>query len=199
MATKNVHVVPFRRKREGKTNYKKRLKLLLSNKVRLLIRKSLKNILIQLIEYHEQGDKIIISISSKVLERDYGWKMNKGNVPAAYLTGLLAGLKAKQKGLKEAILDTGLQQSSVKCSRIYAALKGVIDAGLVIPCSQEMLSNEETITGKKIAQYAAQLKKSDPERYKRQFSGYHKKNIDPEKIIDLFEDTKKKILSNFKS
>jgi len=198
MATKNVHVVPFRRKREGKTNYKKRLKLLLSNKVRLLVRKSLKNILIQLIEYHDGGDKIIMSISSKILERDYGWKISKGNLPAAYLTGLLAGLKTKKKGFKEAILDTGLQQSSVKGSRIYAALKGVIDSGLVVPCSKEMLPSEEIITGKRISEYAVQLKKSNPEKYKKQFSAYLKKNIDPERIMGLFEDTKKKILSNFK-
>lgn len=197
MATKKIHVVPFRRKREGKTNYKKRLKLLLSHKIRLLIRKSLKNILIQLVEYYEQGDKVIMSVSSKVLERDYGWKINKSNLPAAYLTGLLTGVKAKQKGFKEAILDTGLQ-SSVKGSRIYAAVKGVIDGGLAVPCSEEMLPSEEIITGKKISDYAVQLKKSDVEKYKKQFSAYLKQDVDPEQIIRLFDDTKKKILSNFK-
>jgi large subunit ribosomal protein L18 len=37
-----TYKMPFRRRREGKTNYTKRLKLLLSRKPRLVVRKSLK-------------------------------------------------------------------------------------------------------------------------------------------------------------
>jgi len=197
MATKKIHVVPFRRKREGKTNYKKRLRLLLSHKLRLVIRKSLKNIIIQFVEYDQQGDKIILSVSSKVLERDYGWKINKGNAPSAYLTGLLAGLKAKQKGINDAVFDIGLQ-SSVKGSRIYAAVKGVIDSGITVPCSEEMLPNYDIVKGIKIAQFSEMLKKSSNEKYQRQFSHYLKQNVEPEKISTLFEDAKQKILLNFK-
>ena len=46
------HVKP-RRRREGKTDYRKRLRLLRSGKVRMVVRKSLKNTQIQLIEYKE--------------------------------------------------------------------------------------------------------------------------------------------------
>ncbi len=140
--------IPYRRKREGKTNYKKRLELLKSSKPRLVIRRTNKNIIAQLIEYHPDGDKIIIGLTSKRLEK-MGWKHDKKNIPAAYLTGLLLGKEANKKGIKEAILDIGLQTPH-KGSRIYAALKGAIDAGMNIPSSEEVFPPEERLTGQHI-------------------------------------------------
>ncbi|NOZ81572.1 MAG: 50S ribosomal protein L18 [Candidatus Micrarchaeota archaeon] len=139
--------VPHRRRREKKTDYRKRLKLLKSGKIRLVVRKSLKHMRVQFIEYAENGDRVVASAFSKELEK-MGWKWNCGNVPAAYLTGLLAGIRAAGK-IKEAILDTGLQVST-KGSRIYAALKGVLDSGIHIPHSPEILPSEDRILGKHI-------------------------------------------------
>jgi large subunit ribosomal protein L18 len=98
-------IVEYRRKREGRTNYRKRLKLLSSNKLRLVIRKSLKNITSQLVGYDINGDQVVLGASSKELEKEFNWKFNRSNIPAAYLTGLLLGVKAKKKGIKKAILD----------------------------------------------------------------------------------------------
>ena len=86
----------FRRKREGRTNYRKRLKILASNKSRLVVRKSLNNITAQVIEYHDDGDRIILSSDSKTLKK-FGWKANKGNLPSAYLVGILLGTLAKKR------------------------------------------------------------------------------------------------------
>ncbi len=140
-----MRTVQFKRKRQGKTNYKKRLKLLMSNKLRLVIRKSLNNLTAQIIEYHPEGDRIVCSTHSSELEK-YGWNLNKSNLPASYLTGLLLGKKAKEKKITEAILDIGLN-SSTKGSRIYAALKGVIDSGIGVPHSKEVLPQENRIKG----------------------------------------------------
>ncbi|MBD3249693.1 50S ribosomal protein L18 [Candidatus Woesearchaeota archaeon] len=148
---KKKETIQFKRKREKKTNYKKRLKILLAQKPRLVIRPSLKNMTAQLIEYHPKGDITIISADSKELEK-LGWKFNKGNVPSAYLTGLLIGKKAKEKSIKEAILDTGLC-SLTKGSRIYACLKGAVDAGLDIPCSEDIFPEESRIKGEHISSY----------------------------------------------
>ena len=49
MATGPRYKVPFRRRREGRTNYHLRLKLLLSRQDRVVVRKSARNIQIQLI------------------------------------------------------------------------------------------------------------------------------------------------------
>ncbi|MBS3128586.1 50S ribosomal protein L18, partial [Candidatus Woesearchaeota archaeon] len=112
--------VAFRRRREGKTDYKKR-RLLLSSRenIRLVIRTSLKHTLCQLITYEPQGDKVLITIDSKALIK-LGWPYHTGSVPAAYLTGILLGKKAKEKKITQAILDIGLHPS-IKGNRVYAA------------------------------------------------------------------------------
>ncbi len=183
--------VQFRRKREGKTNYKKRLKLLQADKPRLVIRPFLKNIIAQVVKYLPEGDKTIVSVYSQELDK-FEWKFNKGNTPAAYLTGLLLGQKAKTKGIKQVVLDIGLA-SSVKGSRIFACLKGVVDAGIEVPFSEDILPKEEHIKGSHIASYAELLKKNK-EDYSKQFSGYIKRNIDPSQISVVFEEIKNKIL-----
>lgn len=182
-----TYTVAFRRKREGKTNYRKRLKLLLSRKPRLVIRKSLNHIVMQIIEYSPAGDKVIFSAHSSQLEK-FGWKAHKGNLPSAYLTGLLLGMRAKDK-VKEAILDAGILKP-VKGSAIYAALKGVIDSGINVPHSKDVLPEETRIKGEHISNYAKSLKDK-----RQQFSCYIKQGINPETLPELFEDVKKKIMS----
>ncbi|TKJ17445.1 50S ribosomal protein L18 [Candidatus Woesearchaeota archaeon B3_Woes] len=182
--------VEFRRKREGKTDYKKRLNLLLNEKPRLIIRKSLKNMTIQLIEYNEKGDKILVSADSKELEKKFEWKAGRTNLPAAYLTGYLVGKKAAKKGIKCAILDIGLGKS-IKGGRLYASLKGVLDAGLNVPCSEDIFPSEDAVKGVHIANYAQKLIKEG--KYEKIFSSYVKKGIKAEDIPKYFEETKKKI------
>jgi large subunit ribosomal protein L18 len=142
-------IIKFKRRMERKTNYRKRLALLKSGKVRLVIRKSLSNISVQLVNFNPSGDQTVASAVSSELKK-FGWTKT-GNIPAAYLTGLLAGKKAKEKNVKEAILDLGVQ-TSTKGSRIYAALKGVIDAGIDIPHSKDILPSEDRINGKHISE-----------------------------------------------
>lgn len=146
---KKNYLTQFKRRRENKTNYKKRLGLLKSGKTRLVIRKSLCNISVQFINYKPEGDQTVVSTVSTELKK-LGWNKT-GNVPAAYLTGFLAGKKAKEKKVGEAILDLGLQ-TSTKGSRIYAALKGVLDSGINIPHSKDILPSEDRIKGKHISE-----------------------------------------------
>ena len=143
--------VPYRRKREGRTNYPKRLKLLISGVPRLVVRKSNKHITVQLVDYAENGDHVIVTAKSSELKK-FGWEHACSNIPAAYLTGLLAGKKAADKKFKKAIVDLGLQTPS-QGSRIYAAVKGAKDAGLEINCSDEALPADDRIMGKHIDAY----------------------------------------------
>lgn len=175
--------VPLRRKREGKTNYKKRLKLLISGKPRLVVRAFLNNLSAQIISYSPAGDRVVAAATARDLEK-LGWKFNKGNVPSAYLTGMLIAKKAKQAGVKEAILDIGLKNPT-KGSRIFACLNGAVDAGLNIPHSKEVFPSKERVAGKDIEKYAS--------HHKEKFSGYIKAGIDPSQISRSFEDIKKKI------
>jgi len=148
--------VQYRRKRQGKTNYKKRIKLLLANKPRLVVRKSLLSTYAQIILFEQKGDKIIAAASLQELRKKYNWQ-HGNNVAAAYLIGLLIGKKALKAGVKEAILDIGFH-ASTKGSKIYACLKGAVDAGLNVPHDKEILPNEDRLSGKHIAIYVQKSK-----------------------------------------
>jgi large subunit ribosomal protein L18 len=139
------HVKP-RRHRERKTDYRLRLKLLRSKKPRIVVRKSLKAIRVQFVEYNPQGDRILVSAISNELVKEYGWKFSASNTPAAYLTGLLAGKRAKEKGIEQGVLDIGLSHPTVG-GTVFATLKGVLDAGVECPHDAEMLPKEERLHG----------------------------------------------------
>lgn len=136
-----------RRRREGKTDYRKRLKLLRSRKVRMVVRKSIKNTQIQFVEYKESGDNILVSAKSNELVSRYNWKFSTATTPAAYLTGLLAGKRAKAKGISECVIDFG-RHPPVTGSKIFASIKGVTDAGVECTHNEEKLPNDERIVGK---------------------------------------------------
>lgn len=191
MKRKNqTYRVKYRRKREGRTNYKKRLKMLISHKPRLVIRKSLNNILASITDFSEKGDKVLISAHSKELE-NLGWKFNKGNLPSAYLTGLLLGKKALSKGIDKFVVDIGLNPS-IKGSRLYAVISGVLDSGIKLKHSEDVLPSKERISGRHIEEYAKKIK-DNKELYEKQFSYCIKNNVDPENIVNDFETVKGKI------
>ena len=133
-----------RRRFENKTDYKSRFGLLKSGKPRLVIRKSNRYIVAQLITSNMAQDKVEINVLSKDLLAN-GWPKDKigslKSLAAAYLTGFLLAKKSKSK---EAILDAGMYRS-VKKSRIYAALKGAIDGGMKIPHNVESLPTMEDL------------------------------------------------------
>ncbi len=197
MATKDKYgrrrTIPFRRKLEGKTNYIKRLALLKSGRSRLVLRKSLNTVIAQVVEYKPQGDSILISATSKELKK-FGWKGHTGNIPSAYLTGFLIGTKANKMKIKDAIVDTGLR-APIRGGRVFAAMKGALDAGMELNCGQEAFPKPDRISGKHIADYASKIK-NDAQKYQKQFSRYIKDGMKPEELPKLFEETKKKILSS---
>ena len=187
---------PFRRRAEGKTNYHKRMKLLKSKKLRAVIRASNNHIIVQIIQSKIGGDKVIVSAHSKELISKFEWNANTGNIPAAYLTGFLAGTRAKKQNVQEAILDLGIFYHR---NRVLAAFKGMLQSGIEIPYNEDFFPDniEEIITGSHIEQYANLLKSENPEKYEQVFSGYLKKNnINPQKISQMVSNTSKKIESS---
>jgi len=145
MATGPKYKVKFRREREGKTNYRKRLAMLKSNVPRMIVRISNKNVLCQMIIHGETGDKILFSGSSKELVK-LGWSSARCNLPVAYLTGYLCGKKAKKAKVEKAILDLGFTDV-IKGSRVFASLKGAVDAGVDIPHDASVFPPQERIEG----------------------------------------------------
>ena len=59
---------------------------------------------------------------------------------------LSTGIRAKEKGITEGVLDIG-RQVPARGSKVFAALKGVIDAGIYCPHSDDVLPSEDRILG----------------------------------------------------
>jgi len=196
MAKGPFYNVPYRRRREGKTNYELRKKLILSGLPRVVARKTNKHIALQLIKPTVNGDEVITSAHSSELNKKYGWLGSASNLPASYLTGLLCGHRAVAEGVNEAVLDIGLQTPS-QGSCVFAALKGLLDAGVEVPHGEEALLDETRIAGQHIAEYAKKIS-SDPDTFSRKFSVYLSRSLAPQKISDHFSSVKEKILLDFK-
>ncbi len=192
MAKKSTFLTKFRRRRENRTNYAKRIALLKSGLPRLVARKSAKNFLAQFIVSAKGNDSVESSAHSKELS-GFGWKANCGNLPSAYLTGLLAGLRAKEKKIENAVLDIGLA-GSTRGTGVFAVLKGAIDAGIKIPHEESALPKKERIEGKHIEDYAKKLK---DEEFKKQFGACAKAGFDPRQTMALFEKAKGEVLKNY--
>ncbi|WP_409199544.1 50S ribosomal protein L18 [Methanobrevibacter sp. DSM 116169] len=188
MAQGTKYKVAFRRRREGKTNYAARIKLVDHDKPRLVVRLSNSYVNVQIIMYKKDGDETIVSANSKELI-DLGWLGGLKNTSAAYLTAYLCGKKAIANDIDNAILDVGLK-SPIKGSKIFAALKGAIDAGLEIPHGESVLPSDDRITGEHIANYAESLSEDE---VKKLFSKYLEKGLQPVDLPKNFDETKNKI------
>lgn len=155
MATGPRYKVPMRRRREVRTDYHQRLRLLKSGKPRLVARKTNSHVIAQLIITGPDGDNTVASAHSSDLA-EYGWEAPTANQSAAYLTGYLAGKRALAAGLESAVLDIGLNTASPG-NKVFAVQEGVIDAGLDVPHNESVLADWSRNRGEHIAEYAEQL------------------------------------------
>lgn len=181
-----TYIVPFRRRREKATDYKKRLALVKSGVPRMVVRSSGKHVLVQLVEFGPMGDNVRISVSSGKLKK-FKWAPRR-NLPTAYLTGMYAGVLGKKEGIKEFVLDIGLVPPIIG-GLPFAAQKGALDAGLESPHGENIV-DEGRVKGAHIEAFANSL--ADAE-YKKRFSSYLKEGFDPKKFTSLFESAKEAI------
>jgi len=139
-----------RRKKERKTDYLVRMKLLKSGKPRVVFRKTNKYVIIQYVESNEAQDKIIFGVTSKNLLK-YGWseklKGSLKSIPATYLTGYLVAKKILKDKLEKPIVDLGMQRIIPK-SKVFAFIKGLIDGGIELGSNEEKFPEEERLNGK---------------------------------------------------
>jgi large subunit ribosomal protein L18 len=142
-----------RRRLEAKTDYKSRLALLKSQKPRLVVRKTNRYIIAQIVQTEIAQDKVVAGLTSKVL-LSKGWPSELSgslkSLGAAYLTGFLLGKLALHSGVKDIILDIGMQRNT-KNSRLFAIVRGVVDAGVSVPHNPDVLPQMENIKNDKIA------------------------------------------------
>ncbi|MDE1825467.1 MAG: 50S ribosomal protein L18 [Candidatus Micrarchaeota archaeon] len=189
MGRKNVEELKFRRRREAKTNYAKRLALVKGNLDRIVVRRSNKRIVGQVIRYNEKGDVVLYGADSREL-RALGWPA-RSNRSSAYLTGMLLGSKIRPEDRqKEYILDIGLN-SPVKNSIPFVFAKGCKESGIKLRGVFEV--EPKFYDSSLVSIYAKGLKEKDEKAYQRQFSTYAKEKVTVESMSKLFIEAKEKI------
>jgi len=120
--------VKFRRRREGKTDYYARKRLVVQDKnkyntpkYRMIVRTSNRDICCQIAYARLEGDKIVAAAYSHELPR-YGVKVGLTNYAAAYCTGLLLARRV----LKKFNLD-GVYQGQSKVDGTHFMVEDVDD------------------------------------------------------------------------
>jgi large subunit ribosomal protein L18 len=189
---KERYIEIFRRRREGKTDYHLRKKIVISRLPFIAIRVSNKNILLQVIKASTKGDTVIESVHSRQLLK-FGWPFSRKSISASYLCGLILGLRTKEEVNSKVIVYMGVEPY-ISGSRAAAAIKGVVDSGLKIEANKETFPEDKKIQGGHIVEYAKNLKASDSDLYNKRFSNYVREGLNIEEIHVVFEKVKKTII-----
>jgi large subunit ribosomal protein L5e len=201
----------------------------------MVVRFTNRDIVCQLISSELTGDKVFCAAYAHELRR-YGINNGLTNWAAAYATGLLLARRALKKldldedftGVEEAdgeyklteaaeaedgegrrpfkaFLDVGLCRTSTG-ARVFGALKGASDGGLLIPHNEKRFPgyDQETkeldaetlrkyIFGGHVAEYMETLADDDEERYKSQFSKYIDEDVEADGLEELYTEAHKAI------
>jgi len=148
----------LKRRRAGSTDYALRTKLLRSKLPQLVVRMSNKYVYAQVTSPTPSGDKVLTSASSKELAK-FGWTLGSASIPASYLVGYLAGLRAVSQGISSAILNMGLT-TPTKGNRAFAAMGGAVEAGLKVPLQDDVVPSRERLYGRHIAEYVGKVREA---------------------------------------
>jgi len=203
-------------------------------KYRLVVRFTNRDIICQIVSSEITGDKVFCAAYSHELKA-YGIKHGLTNWAAAYATGLLIARRALKKlgldehfsGVEEAdgeyklmeaaevdgedrrpfkcYLDVGLARTSTG-SKIFGAMKGASDGGILIPHSENRFPGYDIETkeldaetlrkyifGGHVAEYMETLADDDEERYKSQFQGYLDDDVEADGLEELYTEAHKAI------
>lgn len=185
--TKQQYVQIAKRRREGKTDYRKRRGIILGRKPFLTVHVSNRYIYGQVMKPSTNGDIALCSSSSRNLAKKYGWKGSAKNLPSAYLSGYMLGKQAHEKNVGEAVAYSGVSRF-VHGSRISAFIAGAKDAGLQVEFDEEIIPEKERISGKHIADYAKELEAENAAEYRQFFSKLLAKGLKPTDYPAHFEE-----------
>ena len=118
---------------------------------RAVVRVSNTQVTCQLVSFDAGGDRVLASVTGKTLVDKHKWPSDasRKSVPACYLAGMALAKSALAAGHSEAILDIGLAAAS-RGSRTFAALRGMVESGLEVPHSEDVLPSDDRVNGSHI-------------------------------------------------
>jgi len=209
--------VKFKRRRECKTDYAARKRLILQDKnkyrtpkYRLVVRRTKRDVVCQIFSSDLTHDVCVQSAYAHELRR-YGVRVGLTNYAAAYCTGLLLARRINSKfelkyegkteadGEEYAVEADPEDKAPFKAlldvglartttgSRIFGALKGAVDGGLNVPHNSKRFPGTE-VDGKEI--------KANPETHKKYILAGHVADY-MNKLKDDDEDSFKRQFARF--
>lgn len=184
----NHYVHVFRRRREGKTDYRKRRGMIVGRTPFLAVRISGRYVYAQILRATPQGDLTLCSSSSRNLMR-FGWKGSAKNITSAFLTGYHLGKVAKGKEVNDVVLYSGVGRF-VHGSRIASVVKGAKEAGLEISIGEDSLPEDDRIKGLHVKDYAKKLETENNQKFGKVFSRILANGASPSNYSAEFEKVK---------
>jgi len=190
-----AHKLVFKRRRAGSTDYALRTKLLRSKIPQLVVRSSNRYVYVQVTNPMTSGDRVLTSASSKELA-SYGWTLGSASIPAAYLVGYLAGLRAVGRGISSAILNMGLT-TPTKGNKAFAVIGGAVEAGLEVPKEEDVLPTQDRLYGRHITDYIKRVRENNAKQEIQlaHFSRISKENIDIEAEVKKAKEKIKRAIA----
>merc|ERR1712139_98814 len=203
--------VKWRRRREGKTDFYARKRLInqeknkyFTPKFRLVVRFTNRDIIAQIVSAKIVGDEVLTSA--------YAHELQKFGMPGKL------GLADKYAGAEEvdgnafivdemddgprpfkAVLDVGLKRTTTG-SRSFGVMKGAADGGLLIPHNEKRFPgfdreskeldaevHREHIMGEHVAEYMRLLEEENPGKYEQQFARYIKAGVNADGLGEMYE------------
>jgi len=214
--------VKFRRRREGKTDFFARKRLVIQDKnkyntpkYRMIVRFSNKDICCQIAYARLEGDIIVCAAYAHELPA-FGVKVGLTNYAAAYCTGLLLARRVLQKfnldGTYEGNTNVDGNHFCVEdVDDGPGAFRACLDVGLARTSTGAKIFgagydaegsslnadvHRKHIMGIHVADYMKNLMDEDEEAYKRQFSRYIKLGITPDSIEGVYKKAHAAIRAN---
>uniref|UniRef100_A0A8C6F575 Large ribosomal subunit protein uL18 C-terminal eukaryotes domain-containing protein n=1 Tax=Monodon monoceros TaxID=40151 RepID=A0A8C6F575_MONMO len=187
--------VKFRRRREGKTDYYTRKRLVIQDKNK----------------YNAPKYRMTVHVTNRDIVCPIAMLLNRFGMDRIYegqveVTGGEYSVESidGQPGAFTCYLDAGLARTTTE-NNVFGALKGAVDGGLSIPHSTERFPGYDSdskefnaevhqnhIMGQNIADYVRYLIEEDEDTYKKQLSQYIKKNITPNMMEEMDKKAHKK-------
>merc|ERR1712121_268904 len=207
--------VKYKRRREGKTDYFARRRLICQDKnkyntpkYRLIVRFTNKDIICQIAYARVYGDVIVESAYAHELPK-YGVKVGltkyglneiyEGQTEANGEDFSVEDVDGEH-GAFRAYLDIGLARTSTG-AKIFGALKGAVDGGIDIPHSNRRFPgfdaeskeynaqvHKDHILGQHVSKYMESLLEDDEDAYKKQFSQFVKNGITADAVEAMYRN-----------
>ncbi|TNN69831.1 60S ribosomal protein L5 [Liparis tanakae] len=186
--------VKFRRRREGKTDFFARKRLVVQDKnkyntpkYRMIVRFSNRDICCQIAYAKIEGDHIVCASYSHELP-NYGITVGLTNYAAAYCTGLLLARRLLQKFGMDQVYEGQVEVTGDDLKRFpgYDSESKDFNAEM----------HRKHIMGMNVADYMSYLMEEDEDAYKKQFSRFIKNGVTPDAVEEMYKKAHASIRAN---